>query len=139
MDAKDSASRTRQTLDRKAHWIEWLLGGSCALLVAAMIGWIGYEALTGREGQAELSTRIVHQDKGDAGYRVMFLVGNTGKRTASSVVVRGEIRDGDSVLETSEVTFDYVPAHSSVSGTLLFRSPPQAGQLQVRPTAYSDP
>jgi len=139
MDANDSASKTTKIVDRKAHWIEWGIGSFCALLVALMIGWIGYEAVNGLEGQPELSTRIVHQENGDAGYRVVFLVENTGKRTAASVVVRGEIRDGDSILETSEVTFDYVPAHSSASGALLFRSPPEPGQLQIRPTGYSDP
>jgi uncharacterized protein (TIGR02588 family) len=132
-------SKASKTVDRDAHWIEWLTGAVCAVLVAGMIGWIGYEAVTGLEGRPELSTRIVHQEKAGDGQRVVFLIENTGARTGAGVVVEGQIRDGDTVLETSEVTFDYVPAHSSVSGAMLFQSPPDAGRLQIRPTGYSDP
>ncbi len=131
-------TKTR-VVDRDAHWIEWLTGAVSAALVAGMIGWIGYEAATGSEGQPELSTRIVHQEKTGAGYRVTFLIENAGKRTASAVVVQGEIKDGDRVVETSEVTFDYVPANSSASGALLFRSDPEAGRPEIRPAGYSDP
>lgn len=136
-DAK--TSKATKTIDRDAHWIEWLTGAICAVLVAGMISWIGYEAVAGQKGQPELSTRIVHQDKVGDGQRAVFLIENTGTRTAATVVVQGEIRDGETVLETSEVTFDYVPAHSSVSGALLFQSTPEAGQLRIRPTGYSDP
>ncbi|WEZ84318.1 hypothetical protein P6U16_06635 [Rhizobium sp. 32-5/1] len=136
-DAK--TSKKSKTVDQDAHWVQWLTGAICAVLVSGMIGWIGYEAVIGQEGQPELSTRIVHQDRVGDGQRVVFLIENAGARTAAAVVVQGQIRNGEAVLETSEVTFDYVPAHSSVSGAMLFQSPRDAGRLQIRPTGYSDP
>ncbi len=131
--------KTMKTGDRDSLWIEWMTGALCAVLVAGMIGWIGYEAFTGQEGKPELATRIVHQEKIGDGQRVVFLIENMGSRTAATVVVEGQVRDGEAVLETSEVTFDYVPAKSTASGAMLFQSPPEAGQLQIRPTGYSDP
>lgn len=138
--SKSETSKSR-TVGRGAHWIEWLTGGICALLVAAMIGWISYDAVTSAGGAPQLSVSILSQRASPAGggYEVSFTVENRGKRTAASVPVKGEVLNGDTVIETQEITFDYVPAQSSATGTLLFKTDPSANTFTIVASGYTDP
>ena len=138
-DAKPDEFKNR-TVGRGAHWIEWLTGGICTLLVAAMIGWISYRAVTSSGGTPQLSVKVGSQQPvPSGGYAVSFTVENQGKRTAASVPVKGEVVDGDRVIETQEITFDYVPAQSSATGTLLFKMDPSAHTLSIGASGYTDP
>jgi uncharacterized protein (TIGR02588 family) len=129
-----------RTVGRGAHWIEWLTGGICTLLVAAMIGWISYHAVVSSGGAPELSVRIIRQQPAPGGgYEVSFTIENKGKRTAAAVPVKGDLMDGDTVIETQEITFDYVPALSTATGVLLFRTDPSTHDIDIRASGYVDP
>ena len=138
-DATPVKSNSR-TVGRSAHWIEWLTGGICTLLVTAMIGWITYHAVVSSGGVPQLSVQILRQQPAPGGgHQVSFTIENKGSRTAASVPVKGDLMDGDNVIETQEVTFDYVPAQSLATGTLLFRTDPSAHTLDIRASGYTDP
>ena len=138
-DATPVKSNSR-TVGRGAHWIEWLTGGICTLLVAAMIGWITYHASVSSGGMPQLAVQILgQQPTPGGGYAVSFTIENKGLRTAASVPVKGDLMDGDTVIETQEITFDYVPAQSAATGTLLFRSDPAAHDLHIGASGYTDP
>ncbi|WP_428427639.1 TIGR02588 family protein [Pararhizobium sp.] len=138
-DATPVQSNSR-TVGRGAHWIEWLTGGICALLVAAMIGWITYHAIVSSGGVPQLAVQILRQQPAPGGgYMVSFSIENKGARTAASVPVKGDLMNGDMVIETQEITFDYVPAQSATTGTLLFRTDPAAHELHIRASGYTDP
>lgn len=74
----------------------------------------------------------------DDRYLIRIRVRNQGGSTAGSVVVEGMVGTGGGV-ETSEVTFDYVPAQSERRGGLFFRQDPRARRLVLRPLAYTEP
>jgi uncharacterized protein (TIGR02588 family) len=124
--------------NRKAHWIEWATGAVSTILITALIGWIGYQAATQEDGPPALSVTIVSSAGRAGGYLVMFDVENTADRTAAAVVVRGEITDGDTVIETVETTLDYVPARSRARGGLIFRNDP-IGRSRIAATGFSEP
>ncbi|WP_438750076.1 TIGR02588 family protein [Pararhizobium sp. O133] len=126
-------------MSKQAHWAEWATGVLCTLLVLAMTGWIGYEAMLFTGGTPDLTVRITRQQATSGGYQVSFVVGNSGKRTAAAVPVTGTLSDGDTVIETREVTFDYVPQQSNATGTLLFKEDPSAHRLDLRASGYADP
>ncbi|WP_426229001.1 TIGR02588 family protein [Pararhizobium sp. DWP3-4] len=129
-----------RTVGRGAHWIEWLTGGICTLLVAAMIGWISYHAVVSSGGVPQLSVQVLRQQPApDGGYEVSFIIENKGSRTAASVPVKGDVTDGNTLIETQEITFDYVPAQSAATGTLLFRTDPAAHEFNIRASGYTDP
>ncbi|MBP1861965.1 TIGR02588 family protein [Rhizobium herbae] len=132
--------RNGRTVSRGAHWIEWLTGGLCTALVAAMIAWIASNAVIGSDRAPDLAVRIIRQQANPGGgYAVSFVIENSGTRTAAAVPVTGDLKDGDRVIETHEVTFDYVPAQSSTTGALLFKTDPSAHMLDIRASGYVDP
>jgi uncharacterized protein (TIGR02588 family) len=49
------------------------------------------------------------------------------------------LKDGEQVVETQEVIFDYAAAQSAATGTLLFKTDPSAYQLDIHASGYVDP
>ncbi|HEV7310338.1 TIGR02588 family protein [Ensifer sp.] len=131
-------SKSRSVERRKAHWVEWLTGSVSALVIVALIGWITFEALTQSTAPPDLAVTVISIEKRAGGYLVMFDAENTADRTAAGVVVRGEIMDGDAVVETVETTLDYVPMQSSARGGLIFRNDPE-GRSRLAATGFSEP
>lgn len=139
MSDENPAKPGRKPLARQAHWIEWVTGAVATAVVAGMISWIAYNAMTQTGGAPDLSVEIVRQRAFQGGYEISFIVANAGPRTAGSVPVLGEIRDGERLIEAREVTFDYVPAHSQASGSLLFQTDPARHTLSLRASGFVDP
>ncbi|MCL6708575.1 TIGR02588 family protein [Pseudomonas sp. R2.Fl] len=134
------ASRTRSyTEAEQAHWIEWITGIVSALLVAGLLGWIGYEALTNDRRPPELTIRAEGVEKIATGFRVAFEVENHAETTAAAVVVRGDLVDGGETVESVEVTFDYVPAQSRSAGAMIFSRDPQGLDMRIQPAGYTEP
>lgn len=131
--------RNSRTIARGAHWIEWVTGGLCTVTVAAMTVWIAYHAVASSGGTPELSVRIIDQHPVSGGHEVSFVIDNSGTRTAAAVPVTGQLTDGGTVIETREVTLDYVPARSAVSGALLFKADPSLHVLEIGAAGYVDP
>ncbi len=122
------------------HVVEWIVGLSSTLLVVAMIGFIGFEVFSEEGGPPRLAVSILDQRSKAAPNELLFEVANSADTTAAAVVVRGELRgSGGGDAETSEATFDYVPAHSKARGALIFTSPVDGGNAAIRVVGYADP
>ncbi|WP_037084867.1 TIGR02588 family protein [Neorhizobium vignae] len=124
---------------KEPHWIEWATGMVSALVVVAMIAWVGYKAWTDADMEPEFTITITERRPVEGGYRVAFDIVNKATVTAAAVAVRGEIVDGDNMVEDADVTFDYVPAQSQSSGAILFSQDPGAREVRVRAVGYTDP
>ena len=123
----------------EAHKAEWLTGLASALLVAALIGWIGWEALTREATPPDLSVTILATQKAAGGYRVAFDIHNSATTTAAAVTVVGALMEGERRIEESEIVFDYVAAESKSTGAMLFRNDPSGRRVDIRATGYTDP
>lgn len=134
---KSSASGHRET--GNPHVLEWLTGMVSAACVLAMIGWIGVQAIRQRDDAPDLSVRVVRQEARSGGYQVEFEVSNAASATASQVLVRGELLDGDAVVETVETTLDYVPMQSKATGGVIFRHDPAGRTVRIGAVGYTDP
>ena len=121
------------------HWIEWLTGLVSALLVAGMLGWIGWEAFTRKATPPDLSIHILATEKAGDGHRVTFDVSNSATTTAAAVTVTGRLLEGERVIEEHHVIFDYVAAESKTSGALLFAGDPAGRRVDIRAGGYTDP
>lgn len=121
------------------HWIEWLTGIVSALLVAAMLGWLTWEAFTRAATPPDLAVTVLTTEKTSAGYRVSFDIYNTATTTAAAVTVVGRLTEGNRVIEENEVTFDYVAAESKSKGAILFQNDPEGCTLDIHPVGYTDP
>lgn len=124
---------------REAHWVEWVTGFASCVLVLFMVGLIFWEAVTDSHQPPALTVVITSRSPVTDGYRVTFDIANSSAATAAAVVVRGEIVDRDEVMETIDVSFDYVPAESKSSGAIVFSRDPADRSLRVRAVSYTEP
>lgn len=132
-------ARSKQTVTRDAHWIEWMTGAISGLIVLAMTAWIAYHAVTDAGGKPELSIAVLESKAVAKGYEITLTVDNRGNRTAAAVPVTGELVDDGTQIETHTIVFDYVPTRSSVTGAILFEADPSAHELHLRIDGYADP
>jgi uncharacterized protein (TIGR02588 family) len=121
------------------HWMEWLTGFVSAALIATLIGYVGWNALTERMEPPEFAIEATGMERMTGGYRITFDIENRANTTAAAVVVRGELVRGEESVETVDVTFDYVPGESQSSGAILFTTDPGSAQLTLRAIGYTDP
>lgn len=121
------------------HWIEWLTGLVSALLVAGMLGWIGWEAFTREATPPDLSVTVLTTEKTGAGQRVTFDIANSGTTTAAAVTVIGRLMEGEKIVEESHVVFDYVAAESKSTGAILFAGDPAGRRVDIRAAGYTGP
>ncbi|MBV2184824.1 MAG: TIGR02588 family protein [Rhizobium sp.] len=131
--------RPRHTEADNPHWMEWLTGLASAALIATLIGYVGWNAMTEDMQPPEFAIEATGMERVSGGYRITFDIENRANSTAAAVIVRGELKKGDESLETVDVTFDYVPGESQSSGAILFTADPGNAQLTLRAIAYSDP
>lgn len=63
-------------------------------------------------------------------YYLPITVTNEGDATGAQVTVEGRL-GGSADEQTSATTFDFIPAHSSVEGVLIFDTEPTSAALRV--------
>lgn len=134
---KSEQGRHRERHD--PHWIEWLTGIVSAFLVAAMLGWVGWEAFTREATPPDLAIVVLTTEKTGAVHRVVFDVHNSATTTAAAVTVIGRLKEGEQVIEENHVTFDYVAAESKSTGAILFRTDLAGRTVDIQAAGYTDP
>jgi uncharacterized protein (TIGR02588 family) len=120
---------------------EKLAGLLGLLLVLGVLGFLLYEGVCPRSEAAIVAAQdaIIPQE---SGYLVTFTASNRGRQTAASVLVEGALYDPASPeepVETSEMTFDYIPEQSDRSGALLFEHDPRQYELRIQAKGFMDP
>ncbi|MCO5149440.1 MULTISPECIES: TIGR02588 family protein [unclassified Shinella] len=133
------SERGRHRERHDPHWIEWLTGLVSALLVAGMLGWIGWEAFTREATPPDLSVTVLTTEKTGAGQRVTFDIANSGTTTAAAVTVIGRLMEGEKIVEENHVVFDYVAAESKSTGAILFAGDPAGRRVDIRAAGYTGP
>ena len=130
------ADKERKRGRRRSPMVEWIAGGLGLVLTLALLGFIGWQAVT-QDGQdvpqVELSVERI--SPAGQGYVAEIVARNRSPRTASGVEIEGALSSG----ETSSLTLDYIPGGSSVRGGLYFSADPAAGDLRLRAHGYSRP
>ena len=134
-----SATHRRHTEADDPHWMEWVTGLVSALLIATLIGYVGWNALTEELKPPEFAIEATGMERVTGGYRITFDIENRANATAAAVIVRGELLRGEESVETVDVTFDYVPGESQSSGAILFTTDPGSARLTLRAVGYTDP
>ena len=124
---------------RQPDMIEWVIGGVSGVLVAAMIGFVLYEAFTTTRSGPVIAISVETIEATMAGHRVEFRATNLGDATAAGVKIEGTLdRDGQTI-ETVDVTLDYVPAHSERGGGMFFERDPSQYELTLQARSYNIP
>lgn len=119
---------------------EWFIAVVGAAVTLATIGFLVYEGITDPPGGApDLTVEADSLTAQGSKWVVRIQARNAGSETAASVRIVGELRSDSGVVETSEMTLDYVPEESSRTGALVFTHDPSGLDLEVRPTGYERP
>jgi uncharacterized protein (TIGR02588 family) len=119
--------------------VEWVAAGISSVLVLAMLGYTLREALTGPSGPPSLSVHVDSVVPTAGHYLVMFTVRNEGGETAAAVTVHGALLRGDSTLEESDASVDYVPIGGFRIGGVAFTADPQRDSLELRVGGFQAP
>lgn len=117
-----------------------LAGGIGFLLSAALIGYIGWEAV--RSAEAKVPMVVVEAGEVHrvaSGFVVEFEARNTTAHSAAAVEVEATLEVPGAEPVTSGVTLDYVPGHSTQKGGIFLPRDPRTGRLEIRALGYARP
>lgn len=120
--------------------LEWIASAIGLLLTLGMLAVIGREAINRDADQLPAievaAGRVVATG---SGFVVAFEAVNRSGGTAAAVAIEGELKSGETSVETSGAVLDYVPGHSQRSGGLFFRRDPRRHRLELRAIGYQTP
>lgn len=131
-DASDDGSTDEQPRDKNA--LEWGVTIAGGLIVAFVIGFFVYELVAGASGPADLVVSLGEPTVDNLTVEVPIEVHNEGQAVAEVVVAT--VCAGPDAC--AEITFDYVPYQSTVTGVVGLEAPLRA-PLTARVVSYVDP
>ena len=119
------------------EWISAAIGLALTLGIVVLIGkeWLNCE--TEQPPAIELLAGSVTPMR--SGFVVEVTAVNRSGGSAAEVEVEGALMSGASPVETSHMTFDYVPGRAERKGGLFFTQDPRRHRLQVRALGYQEP
>lgn len=133
-----STSQKQQEKDAIPIW-EWIVAGVGLVLVAGVIGFLVYEAFTGKRLPPDVKLSVDSVVEIRNGFLVRITAVNEGGMTAEGVIVEAELRSGTEPVERSRTTIDYLPPRSEKKAGLFFTRDPRQLDLQVRSLGYEEP
>ena len=132
------SNRKRNEENRPSVW-ERVVAGAGLVLVLAVAGYLAYQSFTAGTAPPDVVVDVQQTEINGKDWVVTFKANNKGSETAAAVVIHGELRENDMVVETAQVTLDYVPANSTREGGLFFTKNPANYVLHVRALGYMKP
>ena len=133
-----STSQKQQEKDAIPIW-EWIVAGVGLVLVAGVVGFLIYEAFTGKRLPPDVKLSVDSVVEIRNGFLVRITAVNEGGMTAEGVIVEAELRSGTEPVERSRTTIDYLPPRSEKKAGLFFTRDPRQLDLQVRSLGYEEP
>jgi uncharacterized protein (TIGR02588 family) len=130
--------RRSKTVVHVPPW-EWAFGIAGLLFVAATVVYLGYQALAGRRAPPDIVLRTEPAIVVTGGYLVPISATNRGDLAAANVKVQGELKSDAAIVETSEMTFQYLPPRSERKGGLFFAHDPRRLTVAVSARGYEEP
>ncbi|MGH9632182.1 MAG: TIGR02588 family protein [Bryobacteraceae bacterium] len=118
----------------------WVISATGAMLVVCVLVFLTVEAVRQGSSAPDITVEvesIVPLASGQ--YLVQVRAHNRGGMTAAQVQVDGSLKNGEEVLETRQLTLDYVPSHSYKDGGLFFSRNPEGLTLEIHASGYTEP
>lgn len=119
--------------------IEWVFAAVGFALVAGTIGFIAWRGIVGEGAPPQVSFQVDAVSRLRDGYLVEFHASNRGDRTAADVTIKGDLAGPAGSVETSEMSFKYLPPRSTRKGGLYFEHDPAGLSLTLRAQGYEGP
>jgi uncharacterized protein (TIGR02588 family) len=119
--------------------LEWIVATVGFVLVASVISFLLYEAISGNRLPPDVKLSIDSVVQTRNGYLARITAINEGGITAEGVDIEGELKRGTETIERSQTTIDYLPPRSEKKAGLFFTRDPRQLDLQVRSLGYEEP
>ena len=120
--------------------LEWVASGIGLLLLLGLLAVIGREAVSREfEQLPAIDVAVRRIVPAGSGFVVEIEAINRSGGTAAAVEIEGDLKSGETSLETSSFTLDYVPGHSRRTGGLFFREDPRRHRIEVRALGFQTP
>lgn len=130
----DSGSDQNGSESKDKNALEWVVTGLGAAIVLFVLGYLSYQFLAGSNTPADLVIALGAPEVQGTTAEVPVTVRNRGSRVAEAAVV--EVCAGPE--SCAQLTFDYVPFESELTGTVGLEAPLTA-PLTTRVVSYRDP
>jgi uncharacterized protein (TIGR02588 family) len=143
--ADATASSRLQRAAQSAHAVpdipllEWVFAGIGFALVGATMGFIAWQGYTHDGAPPQMSFEVEVVAEVTNGYFVGVRAVNRGDKTAADVKVEGELKGPAGRIETSEMSFKYLPPRSERKGGLYFANDPRKFELTLSAKGYEAP
>lgn len=130
----------RASKPARAPLLEWISAAIGLALTLAIVVLIGKESVNGETTEPPaIEVRAGRITAMPAGFIVEVTAVNHSGGSAAAVEVEGALMQGAAPVETSSLTFDYVPGRAERKGGLFFTQDPRRHRLQLRALGYQEP
>lgn len=118
--------------------VEFVVGVVSGVLLVAVLGFLGYQAVAVRDGPPALRTHMAPVGDADQPpYVFQVQVRNTGGQTAQAVQITGQLTRDDRQVEQASATVRYIPPNSHRAVSLLFETDPKTAAISVKAAGYA--
>ncbi len=118
--------------------LEWVVAGLGLVLVAFTVAFMLFQTFSGGDLPPQVTLRVLETKRSGDGFLVLIEAHNVGDEAAAELGVEGTVTRGGKTVETSETTFDFLPAESVREGGLFFSEDPR-GSLSLRALGFREP
>ncbi len=123
----------------KKNILEWSVFAVSLVLVAGVIGYLGYDAATLGDTPPDIQVRLGTGEPRRQSFVIPIIVTNTGDETAEGVRVEVELKRDGADAEVGEIEFPFVPRGGNREGSVAFRNDPRTGRIETRVVGYKRP
>lgn len=137
--SRESAEQQKEQKQEKPSLSQRLMSFAGFLVVAAMAGYLFYNAVWGEKTPPDILVSVESIEQNGEDFLVIFRARNDGGEAAANVKVEALLRMGIMDTESATTTLNYIPANSARKGGFFFRKDPRRGRLVLTVTAYQKP
>ena len=119
--------------------LEWAVAALGLVLVAGTAVLLAFQGYAGGNSPPDISLRVESIVELRNGYVAKVKAVNVGGATAADVIVEGELANASGVVEKSEMSFQYLPPHSTRTGGLFFKRNPREFEVRLTAKGYEAP
>ncbi len=120
-------------------FLEWVVAVIGFLLVTGAIGFLFYTGMKEEKLPPLIILKIDSIQVSGTNYLVTIKAINQGSETVKELMIEGKLKTKSSEIESSNLTFDYLPSQSERLGGLFFTSDPHNFTIQLRALGYEQP
>lgn len=136
---QESEKKSNPNFEKK-NVLEWSVFVLGLIMIVGVLIYLSYKTYTHKPTPADIKVEFSLDPTPNAPYRYQLLVHNLGGATAENVLVELSLQKADSILEKSEITFQYVPNSSKREGWIIFsENPAHADSVVSKVVSFKAP